>query len=72
LPVVSLIAPMRYHRPNGGGITQYGVGEYTFTVSDAYNWWPMLHMRDGQPELDSVQITDPGPPPVLISVHHDL
>jgi hypothetical protein len=68
MPVVTLVKPMRYHHW-AGGITQYGVGQYWFEGRDAYNWYVMLHSRDGRPENDDVRITDPGPPIVDVSSH---
>lgn len=64
MPVVTLVKPMRLQQP-GGSIYQYGVGQYWFDGLSGYDWYVMAHTANGRPELDSVRITDPGPPVVL-------
>jgi hypothetical protein len=68
MPVCTLIKPMRLHCP-GGLQLQYGVGQYWFNGMDAYNPYVLLHTANGRPELDSVKITDPGPPVIDVSSH---
>jgi hypothetical protein len=65
MPIVTLIKPMTYNH-GGGWIYRYLPGQYSMPHGDAFNWYVMLHSRNGKPELDSTQITDPGPPPVLL------
>ena len=69
MPVVTLVKPMRLNLAGGVGQLQYGIGQYMFDTGDAYDRYVVAHTANGQPEFDSVKITDPGPPVVIISTH---
>jgi hypothetical protein len=67
MTVCTFVKPFHFQKTNGT-MYAYGVGQYDMG-NNAYNWYVLAHTANGRPELDSVKVTNPGPPVVVIPLH---
>jgi hypothetical protein len=66
MPICRVVAPFTVATADGQ-CWWYGVGQYSFSASDAFSQWWQAHF-DGAPIMDDTPLDDPGPGPVLSRV----